>query len=66
MNRDEIRGRLELGTGQTRASWGKLNDCGRKQFAGKRTELHSRLQKRYGHVKETVEKQVDALLKDLP
>lgn len=62
MNWDEIKGNWKQVTGQVKSQWGKLTDDDLQQIDGKREELAGRLQVRYGHSKEEVEKKIDEFL----
>jgi uncharacterized protein YjbJ (UPF0337 family) len=58
MNWDRIEGKWKETRGNVRARWGKLTDSDLDRIAGKRDQLLSRLQERYGWAMEQAEREV--------
>jgi uncharacterized protein YjbJ (UPF0337 family) len=58
MNEDQLKGEWTQLKGRIRERWGKLTDDDLDVIAGKRDQLVGILQKRYGAVKEDLEKEV--------
>jgi len=65
MNWDQIEGNWTQVKGKIRGKWGKLSDDDLDVVAGKRDQLPDKLQERYGHKREEVEKQLDEFQKKL-
>ena len=59
MNWDRIEGNWKQVKGTVREKWGKLTDDDLDVIAGKRDQLVGKLQQKYGHTKDAVEKQID-------
>lgn len=65
MNWDTIKGNWKQLTGRLEAKWGKLTDDDLTVIAGKRDQLASILQQRYGYEKDQAEKELDEVVKTL-
>jgi uncharacterized protein YjbJ (UPF0337 family) len=63
MNWDQIEGNWMKAKGKLRQQWGKLTDDDLSLIDGKREELASRLQERYGYQKEQAEKEIDSWMR---
>ncbi len=59
MNHDTLKGEWKQISGKIRAKWGKLTDDDMQLIAGKKDILVGKLQERYGHAKDRMEKEVD-------
>ena len=59
MNWDQIEGNWKQFKGKIKEQWGELTDDDYDKIAGKRDQLVSNIQKKYGISKEEAEKQVD-------
>ncbi|SDX14639.1 CsbD family protein [Nitrosomonas communis] len=59
MNWDQIEGNRKQFKGKVKEQWGELTDDDYDKIAGKRDQLVSNIQKKYGISKEEAEKQVD-------
>ena len=59
MNWDEIKGNWTELKGKIKQRWGRLTDDDIMAIDGERDELVGRLQKRYGHARAQVEKEVE-------
>jgi uncharacterized protein YjbJ (UPF0337 family) len=59
MNWDQIAGTWKEYQGKAKARWGEITDDEWTQVEGRRDELVGLLQRRYGHARETAEREVD-------
>jgi len=60
MNWDQIQGHWKQLTGQAKEQWGKLTDDDIDVVAGRRDQLASKIQERYGVAKDEAERQLSA------
>lgn len=65
MNWDQVQGQWHTVKAKVRQKWGKLTDDDLEQIRGRREELLSRLQTRYGSKREELEKNVDEFMRTL-
>ncbi|MFN0181633.1 MAG: CsbD family protein [Gemmatimonadales bacterium] len=65
MNWDRIEGGWKQLKGKARVQWGKLTDDDLDVIGGKRDQLVGKIQERYGHSKDVVEKQIDEWSRDI-
>lgn len=59
MNREQMKGKWNQLKGNVKKRWGKLTDDDMDRIEGERDRLVGKIQERYGHSKETAEKEVD-------
>lgn len=59
MNWDQIEGNWKQFRGKLREKWGKLTDDDIDVADGKREQIIGLLQKRYGHARERVERELE-------
>jgi uncharacterized protein YjbJ (UPF0337 family) len=52
-------------TGKVKEKWGKLTDDDLTTIAGKRDQLSSKLQERYGYAKDQAEREIDEFSKTI-
>jgi uncharacterized protein YjbJ (UPF0337 family) len=62
MDWDRIEGNWKQFNGYVKTQWGKLTDDDIKQIDGKREQLESKIQARYGYSEDTIKKDVDRWL----
>jgi uncharacterized protein YjbJ (UPF0337 family) len=62
MNWDRIEGNLKQVSGKVKEKWGQLTDDDIAQINGKREQLETKLQERYGYGTDQVKKDVDDFL----
>jgi uncharacterized protein YjbJ (UPF0337 family) len=60
MNQDTLKGEWLQLKGRVRKEWGKLTNDDMAAIKGDREVLLGRLQERYGHTREVVEREFDA------
>lgn len=60
MNWEHVEANWKQLKGQLKAKWGKLTDDDMKVLSGKKDQLVSKLQERYGILKDDAERQIDA------
>ena len=65
MNWEQVEGRWDQLKGKMQQKWGKLTDDDLKVASGKWDQLYGIMRERYGFKKELVDKELDAMLKDL-
>jgi uncharacterized protein YjbJ (UPF0337 family) len=65
MNHDILSGQWKQLSGKIRAKWGKLTDDDMHLIGGKKDILIGKLQERYGHAKDRLEKEVDDVYADM-
>jgi len=59
MNWDRIEGNWKQMKGKVREKWGKLTDSDFEQIAGRKDQLISRIQERYGISRDEAQKQAE-------
>ena len=62
MNQQHMKGKWMELRGKAKQRWGKLTDDDLDRIDGRREELVGRIQQRYGHARDQVEREVDAFL----
>jgi uncharacterized protein YjbJ (UPF0337 family) len=65
MNWEQIEGDWKQFKGKAQQKWAKLTDDDVELVNGKRTEMLGVLQSRYGHDKETSEREINEWLKSI-
>jgi uncharacterized protein YjbJ (UPF0337 family) len=63
MDQQQIKGKWMELRGMAKQRWGKLTDDDLDRIDGRRDELVGRIQQRYGHARDQVEREVDAFLR---
>lgn len=62
MNQQQMKGKWHELRGKAKQRWGKLTDDDLDMIDGRREELVGRIQQRYGHSRDQVEREVDTFL----
>lgn len=57
---DRIEGSWKELSGKAKEQWGKLTDDDLTEIAGKRDQLHGKIQERYGYAKDKAEEEIRA------
>jgi uncharacterized protein YjbJ (UPF0337 family) len=65
MDSNRIEGSWEELKGKAKSKWGNLTDHELTQIGGKKDELMSRLQARYGYSKDTAQQEIESWLESL-
>jgi uncharacterized protein YjbJ (UPF0337 family) len=60
----EIAGDWKQFTDKVKVKWGKLTDADLTTFSGKREQLSSMLQKKYGYPKDDAEREINEFTSD--
>jgi uncharacterized protein YjbJ (UPF0337 family) len=63
MNRDILAGKWRQLRGEIQRRWGKLTNDDLDQINGNYDKLMGKLQERYGHARETLDRELDMLQK---
>jgi uncharacterized protein YjbJ (UPF0337 family) len=63
MNWEQVGGSWNTLKARVRQKWAKLTDDDVEAVKGRRDELIGRLQQRYGHAKEEIEREVDEFIR---
>jgi uncharacterized protein YjbJ (UPF0337 family) len=66
MNKDQVEGKWSQLMGKVQAKWGKLTHDDVTRIAGRREQLHGKLQELYGISKEEAEKELAEMEKSSP
>ena len=66
MNKEQVDGKWQQLMGKVQAKWGKLTHNDVTVIAGRREQLHGKLQELYGLSKENIEKELAELEKGSP
>ena len=66
MNKEQVEGKWSQLMGKAQAKWGKLTHDHVAVIAGRREELHGKIQELYGITKEDVEKSLAEMEKANP
>ncbi|HLY74736.1 MAG TPA: CsbD family protein [Planctomycetota bacterium] len=66
MNKDQVEGKWSQLMGKAQAKWGKLTHDDVTMIAGRREQLHGKLQELYGLSKEEAERELAELEKSSP
>ena len=59
MNENTLKGKWQQVKGAVKETWGELTDDDITQLDGSRQKLSGKIQERYGHAKDVVEKEID-------
>jgi uncharacterized protein YjbJ (UPF0337 family) len=65
MNAEKLNGTWNVLKGKIQAKWGKLTDNDLDVIEGDRKQIAGRIQQRYGHTKEQVQRELDEWIKSL-
>lgn len=64
MNRDVLEGKWRALRGRVKAQWGKLTDADLDEIGGNYDMLVGKIQQKYGHAREEIERALDRLLSE--